>query len=147
VLASDSRSIKISRSMQGNTNSQPARIVSEVMRRIAVQEPHKLRKVCEAMYRKAAKGDSNAFTVIADRIEGKVALQIQSSSTLTIIDADLLREAGYLLTQIGATLPPPVDIVDPEPSQEVISGHEKAIKRHEAYRRRRDRQIKTDAGP
>jgi len=71
------------------------------------------------MYRKAAKGDSTAFTVIADRIEGKVALQIQSNTTVTVIDADLLREAGYLLTQIGATLQTPLEIVDPVTSEDV----------------------------
>jgi len=120
ALAMETTGDKISRALQGNQNaSKPFRLVSDTLRRIAVQEPHRLRSICEKMMTKA-EDDVQAFREIADRIEGKVALQIQSNTTLTVIDADLLREAGYLLTQIGASLPA-CEIVDSGASDEVIS--------------------------
>jgi hypothetical protein len=99
---------KISRSMLGNTNKSPARIVSECLKRIAVQNPDKLRKACEKMFEKAQKGDSLAFREIADRIEGKVITQLNISSTALVIDASLLSEAGKLLEIIAGT------VVEPE---------------------------------
>ena len=82
--------------------------------------------VVHAMVRKAEEGDMVAVREIADRIEGKVALQIQSTTTHTLIDADLLSEAGKLLTLISghATLAPLVEIVDPSESGEVNSDNE-----------------------
>ena len=138
---------KISKAMQGNQNARPAhRLISDTLRMIAVQNPKRLRTICDKMMTKA-EDDVLAFREIADRIEGKVALQIQSNTTVTVIDADLLREAGYLLSQIGTTLPPPIEIVDPEPSEEVETGHDKARKRYEVHKRRKDRQVKVDATP
>ena len=96
-----------SRAMMGNQNAaKPMRLVSDMLRRIALQEPEKLRKACRKLYAKASAGDVLAFRELADRIEGKVITQVSVSSTHTVIDADLLSEAGKLLQQItGQTLP------------------------------------------
>ena len=83
--------------MQGNQNAaKPMRLVSDMLRRLAVQEPHRLRAACEGMMERATT-DPAAFREIADRIEGKVITQVSVSTTHTVIDADLLSEAGKLL--------------------------------------------------
>ena len=95
----------------GNTNgSKPFRLVSDTLRRIAVQEPHRLRAACEKLFDKAGE-DVAAFREIADRIEGKVITQVSVSTTHTVIDADLLSEAGKLL-QIMAGQPLPADVIE-----------------------------------
>ena len=113
------RSDKIAIAMRGNQNKSPGRPFSDTLRTVLFTDSKKrMTAVVHALVAKAEEGDIPAIKEIADRIEGKVALQIQSSSTLTVIDADLLREAGHLLTQIGCT-PIPLEIVDPEALQEV----------------------------
>ena len=63
----------ISERMQGNQNAaKPFRLVSDTLRRIALQEPHRLRAACEKLFDKAG-DDVQAFREIADRIEGKVS--------------------------------------------------------------------------
>ena len=106
----------------GNQNKSPARPFSDTLRTVLFEGGKKrMNAVVHALVAKAEEGDIPAIKEIADRIEGKVALQIQSNSTVTVIDADLLREAGYLLTQIGATLPV-LEIVDPEVLVEGVEG-------------------------
>ena len=97
---------EISAKMMGNQNAKREnRMVSDMLRKLAKQNPHKLRLACEGMLDKAAT-DVQAFNAIADRIEGKVITQVSVSTTHTVIDADLLSEAGKLLQQItGQTLP------------------------------------------
>ena len=116
-----------SRAMMGNQNAaKPMRLVSDMLRRIALQEPEKLRKACRKLYAKASAGDVLAFRELADRIEGKVITQVSVSTTHTVIDADLLSEAGKLLQIISgnATLPAMVEIVDPGESEDVSDGSE-----------------------
>jgi len=88
---------EISAKMMGNQNAKrDNRMVSDMLRKLAKQSPHKLRLACEGMLDKAAT-DVQAFNAIADRIEGKVITQVSINSTHTVIDADLLTEAGKLL--------------------------------------------------
>src|SRR3990172_1854683 len=102
ALAMETTGDKISRALQGNQNaSKPFRLISDTLRKIAVQQPERLRRMCERMMDKVEQeGDVMAFREIADRIEGKVALQITSTSTMINIDAELLTAAGNLLNQI-----------------------------------------------
>lgn len=62
---------------EGNTySSKNNRLVADTLRRIAIQEDGaKLRAMCEAIYDKAAAGDVQAATFIADRLEGKPVQQ------------------------------------------------------------------------
>lgn len=101
----------ISTRMLGNQNAaKPMRLVSDMLRRIALQEPEKLRKACRKLYAKASAGDVQAFRELADRIEGKVIQQVSVNSTTTVIDADLLSEAGKLLQIIaGQPLEQPLE--------------------------------------
>ena len=56
----------------GNTNgAKQNRIVSDTLRRLAAQNPDKLRTACEGMLDKAATS-VEAFNAVADRLEGKV---------------------------------------------------------------------------
>lgn len=114
--------------MTGNTNAardsegQRVRPFSAALRTYLYADKKKrLDAVIGALFVKAESGDVVAIKEIADRIEGKVALQIQSTTTHTVIDADLLSEAGKLLQIISgqATLAPLVEIVDPEASEAV----------------------------
>ena len=86
----------------------------------------RLSAVVGALLSKAEDGDIAAIKEIADRIEGKVITQVSVSTTHTVIDADLLSEAGKLLQIISgnATLPAMVEIVDPGESEDVSDGSE-----------------------
>ena len=56
----------------GNTNaSKSNRLWGDTIKRIAVQEPHKLKAIAEALYLKAAEGDVQAAKEIGDRLDGK----------------------------------------------------------------------------
>ena len=48
------------------------RIVGDTLRRVAKQNPKRLRAACEAMLAKAESGDVSAFREFADRLDGKV---------------------------------------------------------------------------
>ena len=96
-LPAETTKQKISQAMIGNQNARaPARLISDCLRKIAVQNPERLRIICDKMLDKA-QDDVAAFREIADRIEGKVITQVSVSTTHTVIDADLLSEAGKLL--------------------------------------------------
>ena len=74
----------------GNQNSTKSkRLWGETIRRIAIQDPEKLRKIAEALYAKAADGDIQAAKEIGDRIDGK------SPATLDVThhDGESLSEA------------------------------------------------------
>ena len=63
---------EISARVTGNSYALRGRLVSDTLRRIAIQNPGKLGKACLKLYTKAIKGDVQAFRELADRIEGKV---------------------------------------------------------------------------
>ena len=75
----------------GNQNgAKPNRIVSDMLKRIAAQNPQKLRAACEALFEKA-KTDSVAFRELADRLEGKVSSTDSSPVRVYIVkDTDQL---------------------------------------------------------
>lgn len=57
---------------EGNKySSKSNRLWGETLRRIAVQDPQKLRAIAEALYNKAAEGDIQAAREIGDRLDGK----------------------------------------------------------------------------
>lgn len=57
---------------EGNKNSVKSnRLFGETIRRIAIQEPHRLRTIAEAIYAKAEGGDLSAAAMIGDRLDGK----------------------------------------------------------------------------
>lgn len=57
---------------EGNKySSKSNRLWGETLRRIAVQDPQKLRAIAEALYNKAAEGDIQAAKEIGDRLDGK----------------------------------------------------------------------------
>lgn len=56
----------------GNKNAtKENRLVGDMLRRIAKQNPEKLRKACEKVLDKAIEGDVSAFKEFADRLDGK----------------------------------------------------------------------------
>lgn len=56
----------------GNNNgAKQNRMVTDMLRRVAVQNPKKLRAACEAVLEKAVAGDIQAFNTFADRLDGK----------------------------------------------------------------------------
>ena len=74
-----------SKAMMGNQNaSKPFRLVSDTLRRIAMQEPHRLRAACEKLFDKAG-DDVQAFRELADRIEGKVASNEQQTVRVVLV--------------------------------------------------------------
>lgn len=57
---------------EGNTNSSKEnRLVRETLRRIAVQNPKKLRAACEKLLEKAIEGDVSAFKEFRDTLDGR----------------------------------------------------------------------------
>lgn len=55
------------------------RLWGETLRRIAVQNPEKLRAIAESLYAKAAEGDVQAVKEIGDRLDGKAAQSLMLS--------------------------------------------------------------------
>ena len=74
----------------------------------------RLSAVVGALLSKAEDGDVAAIKEIADRIEGKVITQVSVSTTHTVIDADLLSEAGKLLQIMSGQVPEslPAEVVE-----------------------------------
>lgn len=65
---------------EGNTNgSKKNKIVGDTLRRVAAQNPDKLRKACEKLLNKAVAGDAQAFKEIRDTLDGKPAQLIEGS--------------------------------------------------------------------
>ena len=132
----------LSHAMRGNQNKAPGRPFSDTLRTVLFTDKKKrMTAVVHALVAKAEEGDIPAIKEIADRIEGKVSSQEQAQIKI-IIHKDM---SELQAIDVTASVVAPLDeIVDPELSQEVESGHDKAIKRHEAHRRRKDRQKKRD---
>ena len=61
----------------GNKNGEKKnRIVGDTLRRVAAQNPKKLRAACEALLDKAVDGDITAFAQFRDTLDGKPAQMI-----------------------------------------------------------------------
>ena len=59
---------------EGNKNAvKETRLITNALRRVVVQSPDKLKKACEKVLEDAVDGNLAAFTVIADRLDGKPA--------------------------------------------------------------------------
>lgn len=58
-------------------SSKNNRLWRETLRRVAAQNPAKLREIAEALYEKAAQGDVGAIKEIGDRLDGKAAQALQ----------------------------------------------------------------------
>ena len=58
-------------------SSKNNRLWRETLRRVAAQNPAKLREIAEALYSKAAEGDVAAIREIGDRLDGKAAQALQ----------------------------------------------------------------------
>jgi len=72
----------------GNTNSKKSnRLYADTIRKIAVQNPHKLTAIAEALFDKAMEGDLQAAKEIGDRLDGKAPTVIagDDDNPLTII--------------------------------------------------------------
>lgn len=54
-------------------SSKNNRLWRETLRRVAAQNPEKLRRIADALYDKAAEGDVAAIKEIGDRLDGKAA--------------------------------------------------------------------------
>ena len=67
---------------EGNQNAvKRSRLVSDTLRKIAVQNPEKLRAACEALINKAAEGDTSAYKELRDTLDGKPAQVIEGIGT------------------------------------------------------------------
>jgi len=62
---------------KGNQNAtKDKRMITDALKRVVAQGPDKLKKACEKILENAANGDLAAFSVIADRLEGKPSQSI-----------------------------------------------------------------------
>ncbi len=61
-------------------SSKNNRLWRETLRRVAAQNPNRLRKIAEALFDKAAEGDVSAIKEIGDRLDGK-AIQTVAGDT------------------------------------------------------------------
>ena len=57
----------------GNNNNSKGRLITDELRRVCTQSPEKLKKACEKVLEDAVSGNLAAFSVIADRLDGKPA--------------------------------------------------------------------------
>ena len=70
---------------EGNTySSKSNRLWGETLRRIAVQNPQKLRAIAEKLYDRAAEGDIQAAKEIGDRLDGKAVQQVISDMDVKV---------------------------------------------------------------
>lgn len=57
---------------EGNQNAvKRSRLVGDTLRKVAAQNPEKLRRACEILLDKAAEGDTAAFKEFRDTLDGK----------------------------------------------------------------------------
>lgn len=67
---------------EGNQNSTAEkRLVTNALRRAAVQNPEKLKKACEKLVDAAAEGDKVAFSMLADRLDGRPSQVVEGTGT------------------------------------------------------------------
>lgn len=65
---------------KGNKNSSKQnRLVGDTLRRVAKQNPKRLRAACEKLLSQAEEGNVVAFKEFADRIDGKVPQAIEGT--------------------------------------------------------------------
>ena len=65
---------------KGNTNAKiENRLVTNALKRVAAQNPDKLKKACEKVLEEAVNGNLAAFNTIADRLDGKAAQALMIS--------------------------------------------------------------------
>lgn len=65
---------------KGNKNAvKENRLVGDMLRRIAKQNPNRLRAACEKLLSEAEQGNIVAFKEFADRIDGKVPQGIEGT--------------------------------------------------------------------
>ncbi len=61
----------------GNTNAtKEKRLITDALRRVVTQSPDKLKKACEKVLDDAVEGNLAAFSVMADRLDGKPAQSV-----------------------------------------------------------------------
>ncbi len=96
----------------GNKNAvKRSRLVTDTLRKVAVQNPAKLRAACEALLDKAANGDAVAFKEIRDTLDGKTAnVSIEHTGTVAhehIAVPEATRRIAELLADGTETASPP----------------------------------------
>jgi hypothetical protein len=65
---------------EGNSNAvKRSRLVADTLRKVAVQNPKRLRAACEALLEKAENGDAQAFKEIRDTLDGKPIQAIEGT--------------------------------------------------------------------
>jgi hypothetical protein len=60
------------------------RLWRETLRRVAAQNPAKLREIAEALYEKAAQGDVAAIKEIGDRLDGKALQSVDLTAEVAV---------------------------------------------------------------
>lgn len=65
----------------GNKNAvKRSRLVTDTLRKVAVQNPAKLRAACEALLDKAVNGDASAYKELRDTLDGKPIQAIEGTA-------------------------------------------------------------------
>jgi hypothetical protein len=79
------RTKKIAEAMKGNDNAQVRGQFSALLRRMTVQEPERLHKVANELFKQAEEGNLNAISILFDRLDGKPhqAIDIDAKVDLT----------------------------------------------------------------
>lgn len=91
---------------EGNQNAiAENRVVRATLRRVAAQNPEKLRKACEKLLNKAVKGDTAAFKEFRDTLDGKPNQSISGpdESPIKIVDSNrpILTREEWLKAHVG----------------------------------------------
>lgn len=74
---------------EGNKNAEKKnRVVGDTLRRVAAQNPDKLRAACEALLDKASLGDTQAYKEVRDTLDGKPIQAVEMNVTRTQSDMD-----------------------------------------------------------
>ena len=94
---------------KGNQNAaKPGKLIADTLRRVAVQNPEKIRKACEKLLDKMEEGDIVAFREFADRIDGKAVqsteMTLTQGSSAERLDDDQLADIATGSSQ-GAAEP------------------------------------------
>lgn len=83
---------------QGNSNAKKEnRLITDALRRAAVQNPEKLANACLKLLDQAEEGNIGAFCVIADRLDGKPAQSVTLSGDE---DAPLVTRVERVITHL-----------------------------------------------
>ena len=56
---------------KGNQNAAKGKIFYDALRKIAVQEPHRVRSIVESLFESAEAGEAWAIREVMDRLDGK----------------------------------------------------------------------------